>query len=71
MVSELNRYLRLGQFVEIVYQDRDGRLTQRRIRLQSIHGDQLHAFCFTRRSIRTFRIGNILALAPVTFRREA
>ncbi|MEW9669997.1 WYL domain-containing protein [Ammoniphilus sp. 3BR4] len=65
MLRDLQRYLTSGQLVEIIYLNQQGQISQRKLRLYSIDGDQLKAYCLTRSSIRSFSIKNILALASV------
>ncbi|WP_139489011.1 WYL domain-containing protein [Brevibacillus dissolubilis] len=65
MVRELNRYLASGQLVEIIYLDRTGKTSQRKLKLASIEGNKVKAFCFTRQAIRQFNTDHILAIAPV------
>lgn len=65
MVRELNKYLISGQLVEIIYLDRHGKTSKRRLKLHSIVNDQLKSYCYTRRAFRVFTIDNILAVSPV------
>lgn len=71
MLRDLQRYLTSAQLVDIIYLDRSGQITQRRIKLHSITDDQVKAYCFYRRSIRSFSISNILAIAATTFMKGA
>ncbi|RKD26014.1 hypothetical protein BEP19_03565 [Ammoniphilus oxalaticus] len=71
MIRELRRYLSTGQLCEIIYLDQTDRISQRQVKLMSIKGDQVTAYCYTRRAIRSFYIANVLAVGPVTFKKEA
>jgi hypothetical protein len=51
----------IGRMVEVVYLDRHGKLTQRRIRVIGIKDGMVKAFCYDRRSLRIFNEVNILA----------
>ncbi len=55
----------IGSVVSIIYLDRLGRLSKRRIRIQSIKGDLMRAYDYERGAPRVFKCENILALQPV------
>ncbi len=55
----------VGKMVEIVYVDRNGRITQRRIHIRSVRRGLVRAFCATSHAPRIFRADNILAVMPV------
>jgi predicted DNA-binding transcriptional regulator YafY len=59
----LHKYL--GCIVEIVYVDRDGKITQRRIEVRGIKENLVRAYCLTQKGPRIFKIENILAAAPI------
>ncbi len=71
MLRDLQRYLSSDQLVDIIYLDRSGQITQRRIKLHSVTEDQVKAYCFARRSIRSFSISNILAIAAAKLMKGA
>lgn len=52
----------VGRTVEIIYQDRHGKLTQRKIVVRSIRDGKVSAYDVTNRSYRVFKIANILAV---------
>ncbi|MFK7695912.1 hypothetical protein [Paenibacillus sp. HJGM_3] len=54
----------VGRIVEIIYQDRGGNLSQRRIRVESVKDDKVKAFCYTAGAPRIFTTTNILAAMP-------
>jgi predicted DNA-binding transcriptional regulator YafY len=54
-----------GSVVEIVYMDRKGSFTQRKIRIMSVRGSLVKAYCFTHKAIRLFRSERILAIVPL------
>ncbi|USG65836.1 WYL domain-containing protein [Brevibacillus ruminantium] len=64
MINEMKKYLSAGQLVEIIYQDRSGKISKRTLRLQAIIGSKIKAYCLTRRAPRVFDIENILAVSP-------
>lgn len=55
----------MGRTVEIIYLDRRGRFSRRRIRVAAVRGDVVRAYDLDRRAPRVFRIENILAVQPV------
>jgi len=54
----------VGRVVVIIYQDRAGRLTQRRILIRSVSDGLLRAYDLTRRAPRVFDASRILAAEP-------
>lgn len=56
----------IGRTVEIIYQDQNGKLSQRRIKVESVRDGKLRAFCITSGAPRVFTIANILAAIPTT-----
>lgn len=59
-----NKYI--GHTVEIVYLDRTGKITQRRIEIKGIRDGLVRATCLQTGSPRTFRMENILAWKPAS-----
>ncbi len=55
----------VGQTVEIIYLGKDGKMSQRKIRVQSIKWEAVKAYCLERNAPRIFRTENILAVMPV------
>lgn len=68
MRKQLQRAISRQLQIQIIYLDRSGRTTMRRLRPLEIAGDRLKAYCFTRRAPRVFLIDNILALQPLADR---
>lgn len=50
----------------MIYMTNDGQISKRRIRAQQVGEVSFRAYCFLRKSTRTFTIENVLALVPVT-----
>ncbi|MNC54592.1 hypothetical protein D3C76_557390 [compost metagenome] len=63
--------VRIGQTIEIVYQDRTGKITQRRIEVKGIREGRIRANCLVTGSPRVFLQANILAWQPVNGKRYA
>ncbi|MDR0270222.1 hypothetical protein [Paenibacillus sp.] len=55
----LGKYI--GQRLEIVYLDRSGKITQRKIEVKGIRGQLIRAICLQTGAPRTFRLDRILA----------
>ncbi|QSF42635.1 hypothetical protein [Paenibacillus tianjinensis] len=51
----------IGQTVEIVYQAKDGKITQRKIEILGIRDGRIRATCLTSDAPRVFLADNILA----------
>lgn len=51
----------IGQVIEIIYEDKSGKITQRRVEVHGIKGELLRATCITTGGPRVFRTGSILA----------
>lgn len=60
----------VGEVVEIVYMDKDGNLSQRRIEVHGLRGELVYSTCLTSGERRTFRKDRILACRPSPFRRK-
>ncbi|WP_247681503.1 hypothetical protein [Paenibacillus sp. Marseille-P2973] len=55
----------IGKLLEIIYIDRAGNVSQRRIEVHAVKGDLVRATCLKTGEPRAFRKSNILAYAPV------
>ncbi len=58
----------VGQMIEIIYLDRNNKLTQRKIHVTSIKEGVVKAFCLDQRAPRVFVLDRILAIVPVRSR---
>ncbi|MDT3426048.1 putative DNA-binding transcriptional regulator YafY [Paenibacillus forsythiae] len=56
--------MRTGQIVEIVYQAKDGKITQRKIEVKGIKDGRIRATCLSSGAPRVFLLANILAWQP-------
>ncbi|MNI71660.1 hypothetical protein D3C73_1275440 [compost metagenome] len=61
----------IGQIVEIVYEDKAGKITQRKIEIKGIRGGHIRATCLTTGAPRVFLEDHILAWRPVREQRYA
>lgn len=55
----------IGRTVEIIYEDRHGALTQRRIVIRSVRDGIVYATCLQAKAWRPFRLERILSWQPV------
>jgi len=55
----------INRLVEMIYVDRMNRFTKRIVRIHSIEGGMVRAFCYEKRAFRTFKLDNVLAVLPV------
>ena len=51
--------------VEIIYQSKKGTISQRTILIKKVNHQQILAYCYQKRQIRSFIIEQILAAQPV------
>lgn len=61
----------IGQTVEIIYMDKAGKITQRKIEVHGIRDGRIRATCLTTGAPRVFLVANILAWQSVQERRYA
>lgn len=60
MIEETIRYsLRHKSIINIIYHGSSG-ISQRKIKVLNIEGKKVTAYCYTRKSIRTFKLDSIL-----------
>ena len=55
----------IGRIVEIIYEDRKGNITQRRIEVLGVRQGRIKANCLKSGELRVFNAENILAMKPV------
>lgn len=58
----MERYI--GNVIEIIYVDRNGKIIQRKIRLQVIRNKLIRATCLITNQPRVFRMDNVLSWSP-------
>ncbi|MCM3267417.1 WYL domain-containing protein [Paenibacillus elgii] len=54
-----------GRTVEIIYGDRSGQFSKRRIVIRSVQPAFIRAYCMERGAVRCFAIDRILAAQPI------
>lgn len=61
----LERAVKYGELLDMVYMAGDGKISRRRVRVLQVGESSFRAYCHLRGSRRTFVIDNVLALVPV------
>ena len=65
MRNQLLKSVEYNESLEMMYLAADGQISKRRINILQVGEVSFRAYCFLRKSKRTFRIDNVLALVPV------
>lgn len=60
----LRKALETKEPTMMIYIDKEEKISQRIIRVESIVGDKIKAYCFWRKQSRTFCMQNILSIGP-------
>lgn len=68
MLNTIKKSMQRNQLLEMMYMDDKGNITKRMVKPFKADKDSLAAYCFLRKSKRTFKIDNVLALVPITQR---
>lgn len=66
MRVELIKSMERNYILDIMYMAKDGAISKRRIKVMQVGEVSFRAYCYLRKSNRTFKIDNILALVLVT-----
>jgi len=59
-----------GEIVVLIYADRKGAITQRRVKLIAVEGGRVRAYCLERMAPRTFLAESVLAALPAAAARR-
>ncbi|MCY9547276.1 transcriptional regulator [Lysinibacillus xylanilyticus] len=65
MKEQLIKAMQRNQFLNMMYMDKDGNVSKRRIKVIKIVGDSFQAYCFNRQAKRTFMSDSVLAVVPI------
>ena len=65
MRNQLVRSVEYSEHLDMMYMAADGSISKRRINVLQVGEVSFRAYCFLRKSKRTFTIDNVLALVPV------
>ena len=64
MISLLIRSAQTGERLEMIYLSEKQQLSQRVIKVLEVQNDTIKAYCFIKRTYRTFKMTNILSIVP-------
>lgn len=59
--EQIIKAIQRNQLIDMMYTDKSGKITKRRIKVTSVSDNSFSAYCFARRAKRTFKFGNVLA----------
>lgn len=65
MREQIRKCMQLNQIVEMIYMDKHGQLSKRRVKVIKMNSTSFQAFCMVKQAKRTFIIDNVLAISPV------
>ena len=65
MRSQLTKSIKYNELLDMIYMAKNGQISKRRIRVLQVGDVSFRAYCFLRKSNRTFIIDNVLALVPI------
>ncbi len=55
----------IGRNIVIIYLDKHGKITQRRVEVRSVKGSRVRVYCLYRKAPRVLQLENILAVRLV------
>lgn len=65
MLNTIRKSIIRNQLLDIIYMTDDGQITKRRVRVYKCDNNSFTAYCYLRKSVRTFKLENVLAAVPV------
>lgn len=65
MREQMVKAIKFQQVLEVVYMDKAGKLSKRRIKVLNLHGEKMWVWDYSRRAKRTFIVDHVLACQPV------
>ena len=65
MRNSLEKSIRYEELLDMMYMAADGSISKRRVKVLQVGEVSFRAYCYLRKSKRTFTIDNVLALVPV------
>ena len=68
MRNELIKSMNRNYVLDMMYISKDGAISKRRINVLQVGEVSFRAYCFLRKSRRTFTIDNVLALVPIVYK---
>ncbi|MBU5214544.1 WYL domain-containing protein [Heyndrickxia oleronia] len=70
MKGLLLRAVETHEKLEMIYLSKKGEITQRVVRVEKVGEQSFRAYCYTRKQVRTFKVSNILSIAPLKLHRR-
>ncbi|AJD91521.1 hypothetical protein JMA_22040 [Jeotgalibacillus malaysiensis] len=70
MREQLLKYQQQGYTVKMIYMNKSGQCSERKVRIRNLNDTSFTAFCFKRGEVRTFQYDNVLSIAPVIKREK-
>ncbi|PTY76972.1 hypothetical protein B5V89_16355 [Heyndrickxia sporothermodurans] len=70
MKGLLMRSAATGERLEMIYLSNKGEITQRIIHVEKVGEESFKAYCYKRRQSRTFKLSNVLSIAPMRHHRR-
>ncbi|WP_430787521.1 hypothetical protein VBD025_16680 [Virgibacillus flavescens] len=71
MKNMIMRSIQNKEKLEMIYLSSDNCVSQRVVRVLKLNDDMIMAYCYTKRTIRTFKLENILSVGQVRKRMGA
>lgn len=71
MRNQLLKSMERNEVVDMMYMDKSGVVSKRRIQVIQVGEGSFRAYCYLRQSKRTFTIDNVLALVPVVYKERS
>jgi predicted DNA-binding transcriptional regulator YafY len=65
MMGIIQRAIESGTKLEMIYVSNKNEITHRTVKIKSVGIDSFKAYCYLRKTQRTFMIQNVLSIAPV------
>ena len=71
MRNQLTKSVVHGVLLDMMYMDKNGGVSKRRVKVLQVGDVSFRAYCYLRGSKRTFTLDNVLALVPVAVRERS
>jgi len=65
VLKMIEKAMRSNRQLEVLYMSGSGQITKRWIKVLTVNTYYFVAYCFLRRSTRTFNLNNVLACVPI------
>ncbi|GIN92753.1 hypothetical protein J22TS1_38040 [Siminovitchia terrae] len=65
MIGLLKRAAGSSQRLELIYINKENKISQRTIKVLAVTESTIKAYCYTKRQFRTFKLANILSIGQI------